>query len=1234
MNETIVRQHKAPQELDVFACALEGVNQIEASAGTGKTWNICALYIRLLLEKNYKVDKILVVTFTKVATAQLHERIRRRLVQLKRAIETTNNGGDPFITRLFETTLSSKSGIDFRTAENRVGCALRMFDQAAIHTIHAFCQRALQEVPFSAALPLVFTMEVDNDAALRFELAVDFWRERVEPIAAAHSSFAAWLVENRVGPASLDTQLMQRLQKPLALLRLDSFANVAAVDEDTQMRFDAARELWESRRDTVIQCLTEARPWLSKTSHKPEAVSAAIMAWCNWFAQGDCHAPLPRTALKLTASALKKATKLKFIPPEHEFFTRADELATAAATADAVHRTRWLELVKGWLRFGPDELSARKRARHVLSFNDLLSNLYYALTRHLWLKQMLRARYSAALIDEFQDTDPLQFAIFNRIFAPRGPLFLVGDPKQAIYSFRSADLHTYLSAHMSSSAHYTLAVNQRSTRPIVEACNRLFKANSRAFVFEKLDYQSVCASDRWQPPFRDDAGHTADFCIWRLPEGLQVDRGELNEDAILTKRAAQYAASEACAQEIVRLLRDARTGRVKIGDTPLTSADIAVLVQTHRQGSLIKRVLAAWGVNSVELAHASVFSTPDAEQIERVLIAIDMPSDLRRLRAALATDWFGFDASALWGLEQLADVSTVSNNHIYATNAIGWWVERFSYYRSLWYERGFAVMWHTMMRELRVAQHIASRVDGERRLTDVKHLAELVQGRSALRLGVASTLRWLATQRIQGGGDEAQLRLESDRNLVQIVTVHKSKGLEYAVVFCPFLNDGVLYATPSLSNLPDAYEYHDSSGHMVLHYGCNNERTHETDRYTQHVQAAERARLIYVALTRAVYRCYLVVGPYLSSRSIKESQCSVLNWLVAGEGREFNAWFTDPPDVRVLSKYWHALAGGPISIEPLPSCAQRIPLEMRFAGHARMMQARINRRTLHDPWQLASFSSLMVETSTNYNNTQNLNAEEKFSEHEKLVDIAADDILVYPRGAAAGKCLHKMFELANFADSRTWPEAIQRALVEYPVTAATFEYTQRLSTMMRNLLKEIVAVELVPSMTLALLNPRRRLSEFEFVFPVNMLAFDALRDLLSKYGYPDIELKTGTLHGFLRGCIDMIVEHNGRYWIVDWKSNYLGNTIKDYSSASLDEAMTTHAYHLQALLYTVALHRYLRTRLPDYTYESHIGGYLYLFIRGMRVAWCSTGSTAGVHMRHPDAALIASLDALIEGKQL
>ena len=487
----------------------------------------------------------------------------------------------------------------------------------------------------------------------------------------------------------------------------------------------------------------------------------------------------------------------------------------------------------------------------------------------------------------------------------------------------------------------------------------------------------------------------------------------------------------------------------------------------------IKRVLAAWGVGSVELAQASVFATLDAEQIERVLAAVDTPGDLRRLRAALATDWLGLDAAALWRLEQVADAPSVADDPAHAADAMGW-VERFSRYRTLWHERGFAVMWRTLMRELRVAQRLVAGPDGERRLTNVNHLAELVQARAATQPGIAPTLRWLAAQRTQGGGEDAQLRLESDRNLVQIVTVHKSKGLEYAVVFCPFLNDGALREPPS-SGLPDAREYHDETGDAVLHYGCDDEEAERASRYAVREQAAERARLVYVALTRAVYRCYLVAGTYLSSRSTQG---------VAAQRAEL-AGGRRGPQLRRLARRaarrsrvvgrWQALAGGPITLQPLPQAARRVPLGKpsgpRRADAGAGQSPAVARPVAHGEFQRPD-------------RRRQQSARRRMRRRKRCVPITTrsptrsrhaaagaagagptleDDILAFPRGAGGGRVSASHVRTRGFHRAADMARRHPRRVARASGAGSVPELAARLPAMMHNLIADVVAPNSCPA---------------------------------------------------------------------------------------------------------------------------------------------------------------------------
>jgi exodeoxyribonuclease V beta subunit len=626
------------------------------------------------------------------------------------------------------------------------------------------------------------------------------------------------------------------------------------------------------------------------------------------------------------------------------------------------------------------------------------------------------------------------------------------------------------------------------------------------------------------------------------------------------------------------------------------------------------------------------------------------------------------------------------------------WVERLTRYRSIWHERGFAPMWRTLLRELRIAQRIVALPLGERRLTDLSHLAELLQVRAAEQGGAAPMLRWLAAQReAPPSSDDVQLRLESDRNLVQIVTVHKSKGLEYPVVFCPYLADGLLQ-TERGSKLPTPDEYHDDDGQVTIDYRMLDEALSESiDLKSRVEQAAERARLIYVALTRSVYRCYLAAGVYRVGKSTKEAQRSVLNWLVAGAGSSFAEWLEAPPEPAEIASAWRALAGGPIVLEALPLIEQArrastAPLDAKGFG------ARTATRHLRDAWRISSFSALIEQRHEGYAGEPSAlrdprpDHDERVSEREdetsaraaSMANAArlreASDIVDFPRGAAAGECLHRLFELADFTSSDGWPAAISRALSERPAPASP-ELARRMPAMMASLLADVAATELtvfseiedggglrfldagqgpgsgsdaaldpapgaeqplketrlasteqgLTSLTLSAIAPDRRLTELEFMLSAPSFDLHAMTRLLLEYGYPNLVLDASTLHGYLRGFIDLVFEHQGRYWIVDWKSNHLGDTVDGYDRISMAAAMDEHGYALQSLIYCVALHRYLCSRMEGYDYDRHFGASLYLFIRGVRPSWRDGERPAGVHRDRPPRELIERFDALLGG---
>ncbi|MCX7175451.1 MAG: UvrD-helicase domain-containing protein [Proteobacteria bacterium] len=940
------------------------------------------------------------------------------------------------------------------------------------------------------------------------------------------------------------------------------------------------RGIWTDHRVAIADFLISSLGSLNGQTYKETSIREGAAQWDELFRTADPLAPLGKHLRLYRDFTLNDRKKKAATPPSHPFFTAAESFLAQRETIDGALALRRLRLIRGLLDEAGVRLRESKHARRVVSFDDMLFNVYERLTNgsYPWLAASLKARFPAALIDEFQDTDPLQFEIFHSIYGAKDtPLFLVGDPKQAIYSFRHADLHTYLRARQHATQESSLVANQRSSRELLAALNRLFATNP------------------------------------------------------LPKKSARLAVAQAVAAEIARLLREAGDDRIKVAGSPLRAGDIAVLVRSHAQGGETKRALEALGVGSVEISQSSVFQSSDAEEVERVLTSVLEPTRDRLLRAALATELMGCDAAAVEAIA--GDEAALMERML-----------QFSDYREQWLRRGFGPMYRKLLATEKVAGRMLVRPDGERRLTNLLHLGECLHQASESHPSPEGLLRFLRTQRSEGGADEAaQLRLESDQNLVKIITIHKAKGLEYPIVFCPYLWDG---RTSFGGAGIEGSEYHDDEGIPVIDYrgdAIDDEAAKEIKAKIKLENTAEFLRLIYVALTRAVHRCYLVVGCYTNlsfgKPSVTESTRSVLNWLVAGNGHTPEAWFaakTTPAEIAAACVALAATEPAAINVSALPPDAG-LPLSPTRPDPA-SLSAQAAPAVIPGGWRLSSYSGLSYGAIS----------EHAASDHDARIgtattlgaappDIAPEDILRFPRGGPAGECVHVVFEEADFTDSSTWDRAIALALENHPQSLPGVPQAEgrlRLRAMLWQMLVDVTGAEISEGLRLDSVTRQRRLNELEFNFPIPHLSATGLNELMSQLGYGGPRLTFSRLEGYLKGFIDLIFEHQGRFYILDWKSNHLGFATADYDAGPVANAMAEHGYHLQYLLYAVALDRYLQRRIPGYRYETHFGGVLYLFVRGVRPAWRNGDGTAtGVYAHVPPHETILQLNALF-GQQL
>ena len=1274
--------------------SLQGVSLIEASAGTGKTYTICSLYLRLVIEQDFDVRQILVVTFTKAATSELRERIRARLVS---------------------TFIQAKASEPLNTSKlQRLERALQCMDEAAIFTIHGFCQRALADRPFEARQ--AFDLElIGNDDQLIEQLTQDYWRlftasDQCTP------ELASYLHRLSDSPKRFADLLKRFLSKPLAKLQWpEDIDDVDFPNKEVYKRlFAEASQLWLNQRDAIILKLRDALVTLNRSSYNEKSLATAFDAWDQYIA-----ADYPRAfaefdqKIGLLSSKNLASRKLKGSdPPKHRFFDLVNALIEHDVREQKALELARFRLLRHMLEWSTQTLRKRRMLNRQISFDEMLLNLYQALSseRGERLAASLRDQYPAALIDEFQDTDPIQFNIFSTIYKhPQHPLFFVGDPKQAIYSFRSADLNTYLRARHQAAKTYSLDENQRSSRSLIEAVNAIFSINKQAFVVHGLDFLPVKIGTKPRALFIDHKASDHGLNIWMLPgsfpcidpndSALSAQPNRADGDgatkntagqALIPKSAAQLQSAKACAAEIARLIRDAQVGLVSIAGKALTPGDIAVLVRTHKQGSLIKHALADLEIASVELSQASVFQSQDAKELERICLAIHQPANRGVLRAALATEMMGLDAKQI-------EVGLEDDRQLLP------FIDRFYFYRDLWHQRGFGVMFRRFLELESIASRLLVRQDGERRMTNLLHLGELLHEASQVENSMAGLLGWLARQLADDRQhDHVQIRLESDRNLVQIITIHKSKGLEFPVVFCPFLWDSTVGKTQQRD---EVLVFSDANDGPTIHFVQKQQADERLDSIKKQIaldEAAETIRLIYVALTRAVHRCYLIAGCYLSSQkraSPSESTSSMLNWLIAGNDLSPQAWLfdknrqQDPNTVSSICDAWQALAQSAkdcIKVSGLSSSESSLPLAL---GHDITELIEPPHPPKPQPsWRLTSFSAMTRQHESRVKDLDEASAFNALSRIEaygledtpgSMIDrnwgsdsvltaqhrtydqavqsvyepkLNDDDILHFPKGPNAGICLHQIFETIDFDCSASWSKRVDEALASAQLLERSSLHRRdlrpttqvehgdlpeassaRWHRMAMGMLDHVLHTELGQGLVLSKIDKSRCLAELEFTIHTASFDHSTLDELLSQEAQDvGLEMQAATvalqrqdLQAYLKGFIDLVIEHNGRYFLIDWKSNHLGDRMADYGPEPLKRCMLEHRYHLQYLIYTLALDRYLRLRVKNYCYENHFGGVFYLFIRGVRPHWHNTDrSPTGVFYRRPKTEPIARLDRL------
>ena len=1193
--------------LNAHTLPLQGRQVIEASAGTGKTWTLAALYLRLVLghERTEALlpPQILVMTFTDAATAELRERIRTRLSQAATYFDLSAQGRDlPASLKVDDFLEKLRDSFDealWPRCALQLNCAAEWMDDAAIYTIHGWSRRMLTQHALESH-NLFEQTRLENADQLKLTLVQDYWREWFYPLSANTLQHITPLIGQDPTKLlkTLSEMWREQERKPRAVVAPE-VSPAQAIDGHMawQAKVEAtaqtARDAWS---DAVLQALQEAGAQKKIKGLRADYFANWLKALQAWAVQGNSV-----STNKETSKVLERFTTQAL---QDKGWAEAEGFAFFAALQDHLAlfndkpNTDKLIALHAAHAVG-EAYKAAKTQRAAFDFSDLLQNLHHAvMADDSRLATAIRQQYPVALVDEFQDTDPWQYGTLNRIYAPdacneSNALVMIGDPKQAIYSFRGADLGTYLQARNDAQATnqdalHTLTGNHRSSVGLVKAVNHVFMQTAQPFASAQgeIEFVEVSAQGK-EPALVVNGQEQKPFTVWQMP----------------TEGDAEVVSSANYLHHTAQVFADQMADLLNKGAA--TPGDMAVLVRSQKQADAVRQALRTRHIPSVYLSdHTSVYQSTEATDLWRLLRAVASPRQTGWVRAAVG--------SRLWALD-LHEVLTITQDEAQWEQLL----EQFHQWHGLWQQHGVLPMLHQWLHSQHVAQRMLAQPDGERRLSNLLHLGELLQHAEQSLQGEHALVRYLGEQihSQHHDSDAQQARLETDALCVKVITYHKSKGLQYPLVFVPFAG---AFAVEKKAK---------------ANFAQDDEADDDSDAEATSVE--EDMRLLYVALTRAQRGLWMGVAETkndLSKATAKtELKRSALSLLLKREVRGD------------LGNQLHSLWGtcAHIQVAALPEL-QHISYQAPAAISA-PKDALTPTRTHHSLWWTASFSAI----------TRGLVSESKRDEAvaDAITDATSDaqpyavttpaaepeNISAwqsFPAGARYGTLLHDLLE---WLSQNNWPVANTQApewakqawgnLLERKASWLQLDDAPR--AQLEPWLQAVVQTPLpltelnAAPLTLCELCTEHMWPEMEFNLEVSHVSATALDQLIQSHvfeGTPRPALQARVMQGMLTGSMDLVLQHDGRYWVVDYKSNKLPN----YDSATLQNAVLHKRYEVQYVLYTLALHRLLKVRLPGYDYAQHMGGAVYMFLRGIHT------EGAGVHLHRPPQALIETLDALFE----
>ncbi|MDP8175979.1 exodeoxyribonuclease V subunit beta [Pasteurella skyensis] len=1177
--------------LDPISLPLNKVALIEASAGTGKTYTMVNLYLRLLLGVGCKpltVEQILVVTFTRAATQELRDRIRVRVAEISRYFQQYNEMGecealtkDTFLFQLYQNVEPHLA-----SALLRLRIAEQEIDVASIFTIDSFCQKILTNFAFDSGMRFDIELQADETELLK-RLSEDTWRELFYHSTEAEAEF---ILTHLHSPQSVLKHSRSQLNDELPELSKEQKVLLSSDLNAILLRYKTflkeVKQYWQATNEEVSKLIYSD---LEKGNKKSLNGRSYQVRWIEaWFAElnqwaNSTRNDIPNCFERFCQFYISEKTAKGKTPLQNIIFSKNEQYLTAYQQEfEPLIKQQKTILELKFLFALRQKLVTYKNTHKERNFSDFTNELNNALQSEKGQKlaTQIRQLYPFAMIDEFQDTNLAQYQVFNAIFMNKNienqGFIMIGDPKQSIYKFRGADIFTYLKAANQADEQTTLNKNWRSLPNVVEETNRLFNFNNNLspFVYTDIQFKPV------------------EFDHKKVALQGQSSIRYLLEDNYKLDECAKL-----CAKEIQQQLKMAEEETLFLQKDqqmlPLQSQDIAVLVRSFSQAERIKLALKELNIQSVYLSEKnSVYQTQEAKHLLFLLRACLHPNNQQAILASLGTDLWLLSASELVQLKN---------------DEKEWdqWLEKFTDYKKIWVKQGILPMLHHIFMYEKLIARLRTTDNADRKITNLLHLAELLQNAMATLENEAALVRWYEMQLESAdyNQEEQVLRLESEQKLVKIVTFHGSKGLQYPIVWLPFLGE--------LSNgEKGAVLYRDQYNQLKWSLGHSSD---EVKKAMNKESFAEELRLLYVAITRAEYQVNFILPQQFKGKGWNAMAYLLTEGEIGENTTDINLIATD----KLLEKKLLAKPSEQVLASSDWSPKQREYLNLEAKS--------FNRKITYDG-RLTSFTALhnysqwKQEQQNEQNETwQDYDYQTVFINSFENENIADYSPFKFPHSTKVGNVLHKFFEYCDFTqpiDLKSIQHLCEQLNLGEEWIAPTAQWFETVLatpiTQCGNRLNNIPSTQ--------------RLNELPFYLRLeNTYALSELNKLIKKYAklhhLPDLSLPQ--LNGFVRGFIDCVAKIEDKFYIFDYKSNFLGHFIEDYSSLNLEKAMGQYRYDLQYLLYTLAIHRYLKLRLPNYDYEKDFGGVAYLFLRGM-----NGNAQSGVFFDKPSKVMIEEMDKL------